>query len=306
VAIIRIECTVLKPFIRGEVVNKKLLQLALVASMICVTAQAQTRTRRGRAPAGKPTAASVEDQLKALERQWLDAYIKHDPDAMSRIEADDFTITYPDGSVRTRAEEVEAQRKAANQPADPSRTSATEDEHIRVYGNSAILTGVFVSSGGKQNPNAASRSRYTDVYIKRGGVWQVVASQLTAIPDPTQKRAGGSVGTEVTTPSGLKYADIVVGTGPSPKPGDRITVNYVGTLENGEKFDSSYDRGQPLPIQIGIGMVIKGWDEGVMTMRVGGKRKLIIPPQLGYGQRNMGTIPPNSTLIFEVELLSIQ
>jgi peptidylprolyl isomerase len=85
-----------------------------------------------------------------------------------------------------------------------------------------------------------------------------------------------------------------------------VTVHYTGWLENGTKFDSSVDRGQPLKFPIGIGYVIKGWDEGVMTMKVGGKRKLIIPPNLGYGAQKQGPIPPNSTLIFEVELLNVQ
>jgi peptidylprolyl isomerase len=280
--------------------------MVLVATVSYGPVQSQTRAKRTRAAGSKPAAANVEQELKKLERQWLDAYIKHDPDTMARIEADDFTITYPDGSVRTKAEEVEAQRNAQKQIADSSLSNTTEDEHIRVYGDTAVLTGIFVRKGSSQNPSAISRSRYTDVYVRRGGVWRVVASQLTAIPDSTKKEASGSEN-EVTTPTGLKYVDLVVGTGASPKPGDRITVHYTGTLENGQKFDSSYDRGRPLPLQIGVGRVIKGWDEGVMTMKVGGKRKLIIPPQLGYGARGAPPgIPPNSTLIFEVELLSIQ
>jgi peptidylprolyl isomerase len=116
----------------------------------------------------------------------------------------------------------------------------------------------------------------------------------------------GAVGQETRTPSGLKYIDEVVGTGASPTPGQMVTVNYVGTLENGSKFDSSFDRNQPFKFPIGQGRVIKGWDEGVMTMKVGGKRKLIVPPELGYGSRSMGPkIPANSTLIFEVELLGV-
>ena len=108
----------------------------------------------------------------------------------------------------------------------------------------------------------------------------------------------------MTTESGLKYEDIVVGTGVSPQPGHQVTVHYTGTLEDGTKFDSSLDRGQPFTFPIGAGRVIKGWDEGVMTMKVGGKRKLVIPPQLGYGARGAGgVIPPNATLVFEVELL---
>ena len=112
---------------------------------------------------------------------------------------------------------------------------------------------------------------------------------------------------EVTTPSGLKYIDEVVGTGPSPQKDQQVTVHYVGTLEDGKKFDSSRDRNQPFTFTIGVGQVIKGWDEGVMSMKVGGKRKLIIPPDLGYGSRGAPpVIPPNATLTFEVELLSVK
>ncbi|MBX3277053.1 MAG: FKBP-type peptidyl-prolyl cis-trans isomerase [Acidobacteria bacterium] len=108
-----------------------------------------------------------------------------------------------------------------------------------------------------------------------------------------------------TTPSGLKYKDETVGTGASPEAGKSIKVHYTGWLENGTKFDSSVDRGQPFTFQIGRGQVIKGWDEGVMSMKVGGKRRLVIPPDLGYGARGQGTIPPNSTLIFDVELIDV-
>lgn len=114
------------------------------------------------------------------------------------------------------------------------------------------------------------------------------------------------LGSEHTTASGLKYVDQVVGTGESPSPGKVVIVHYTGWLENGAKFDSSVDRGSPFEFPIGLGRVIRGWDEGVMTMKVGGKRKLIIPPDLGYGSRDLGEIPPNSTLIFEVELLGVR
>lgn len=110
----------------------------------------------------------------------------------------------------------------------------------------------------------------------------------------------------VTTPSGLKYVDLEEGTGATPEPGQTVTVHYTGTLENGKKFDSSRDRNQPFKFKIGQGQVIKGWDEGLSTMKVGGRRKLIIPSELGYGARGAGgVIPPNATLIFDVELLKV-
>ena len=111
---------------------------------------------------------------------------------------------------------------------------------------------------------------------------------------------------ETTTPSGLKYKDEVVGTGDSPKQGKPVRVHYTGRLTDGKKFDSSVDRGQPFTFTIGVGQVIKGWDEGVATMKVGGKRQLMIPPSLGYGARGAPpAIPPNADLIFDVELLGV-
>jgi peptidylprolyl isomerase len=111
----------------------------------------------------------------------------------------------------------------------------------------------------------------------------------------------------VTTESGLQYVVIKEGVGESPKRGDTVVVHYTGTLEDGSKFDSSRDRGQPFSFKIGIGQVIKGWDEGVGLMKPGGRRKLIIPSDLGYGAQGAGgVIPPNATLIFDVELLRIQ
>ena len=107
-----------------------------------------------------------------------------------------------------------------------------------------------------------------------------------------------------TTESGLTIIDLVLGEGDEAESGQTVTVNYTGTLENGEQFDTSYGRA-PFPFPLGGGRVIKGWDEGVAGMKVGGKRKLVIPPELGYGSRNMGPIPANSTLIFEVELLKV-
>ena len=120
-----------------------------------------------------------------------------------------------------------------------------------------------------------------------------------------------AAGTTVTTPSGLKITDTVVGTGATPKPGQICVMHYTGWLyqngTKGQKFDSSVDRGTPFEFPIGQRRVIAGWDEGVATMKVGGKRTLIIPPELGYGARGAGgVIPPNATLIFDVELLGLK
>ncbi len=137
-----------------------------------------------------------------------------------------------------------------------------------------------------------------------------VVTERTPVPSPSKTPAVTTgpitLTNPTTTASGLKYEDKVVGTGASPKTGQRVTVHYTGTLVNGTKFDSSLDRGQPFTFVIGTGSVIKGWDEGVATMKVGGKRILYIPAALGYGSRANGPIPANSDLIFEVELLGVQ
>ncbi|HEV7127335.1 MAG TPA: FKBP-type peptidyl-prolyl cis-trans isomerase [Ktedonobacterales bacterium] len=110
-----------------------------------------------------------------------------------------------------------------------------------------------------------------------------------------------------TTPSGLEYLDVVVGTGAVANAGQQVSVHYTGWLADGSSFDSSVSRGQPFAFALGRGQVIKGWDEGVSGMRIGGKRRLIIPAALGYGARGApGAIPPNATLIFDVELLDVR
>jgi FKBP-type peptidyl-prolyl cis-trans isomerase len=110
-----------------------------------------------------------------------------------------------------------------------------------------------------------------------------------------------------TTPSGLQYRDEVEGTGREAKAGDQVSVHYTGTLTDGRKFDSSRDRGQPFEFPLGAGRVIRGWDEGVAGMKVGGRRRLVIPPELGYGPRAVGgVIPANATLVFDVELLGVR
>lgn len=129
----------------------------------------------------------------------------------------------------------------------------------------------------------------------------VIALAAAAITYLVARRNSG--GDEVTTASGLKYVDVAQGTGATAQNGQMLTVHYTGTLQNGTKFDSSVDRGKPYQFRLGSGSVIKGWDEGLLGMKVGGKRKLTIPAALGYGARASGNIPPNSTLLFDVELL---
>jgi peptidylprolyl isomerase len=146
-----------------------------------------------------------------------------------------------------------------------------------------------------------------------GGQATAPAVQATAAAASQQLSDGNAPGIPelkgeiVTTASGLRYIDEQVGTGDSPKTGQAVTVQYTGWLTTGKKFDSSRDRNQPFTFNIGQGRVIKGWDEGVATMKIGGKRRLIIPASLGYGASGSPpVIPANATLIFDVELLSVK
>lgn len=144
-----------------------------------------------------------------------------------------------------------------------------------------------------------------------GGVWLFVrkSSKVSEVvltsPSPTSTPMP-TVNQLVEITPGLQAQDLIVGSGPTAVSGQIIAVNYIGTLINGTKFDSSYDRGQPFQFILGAGQVIKGWDIGVAGMKVGGKRRLVISPELAYGARAMGPIPANSILLFDVELLAVQ
>ena len=139
----------------------------------------------------------------------------------------------------------------------------------------------------------------------RTWVWVVVTSGVFFLQGPGT--VFGADPEPVKTFSGLQYVDLVMGDGREAHVGETAFVHYTGWLEDGTKFDSSVDRGEPFSFRLGAGRVIKGWDEGVVGMRIGTKRKLIIPPHLGYGSRGAGRIiPPNATLIFEVELLDLR
>jgi peptidylprolyl isomerase len=127
-----------------------------------------------------------------------------------------------------------------------------------------------------------------------------------APPDPPDAPTSVDEADYTTTESGLNYFDFEVGDGPSPEAGQVVAVHYTGWLEDGTRFDSSLSRGQPIEFLIGTGQVIPGWDEGVGTMKVGGKRQLVIPPELAYGEAGRGPIPPNAVLIFEVELVDVR
>jgi peptidylprolyl isomerase len=145
--------------------------------------------------------------------------------------------------------------------------------------------------------------------MRRGDRWVAGCDgeeeRVSGAQEQQGQQAGGE--REQTTASGLRYVDQGGGSGPEAKAGDRVSVHYTGTLENGQKFDSSRDRDQPFEFHLGRGQVIRGWDEGVAGMKAGDRRRLIIPSELGYGSRGAGgVIPPNATLIFDVELLEIR
>jgi ketosteroid isomerase-like protein len=265
-----------------------LLMLMVVSSI--ATPQMRPKSARGRQ--GRPLRTSPEQALRDTEHQWMEAFKNRDQNTLNRILDEGFSFTDDQGQIFSKTQYIEAAARAIT-----VESYTSDDMTVRVFGDTAVVAGRWTGKMTIEGKDASGAFRYTDTFVRRVGRWRAVASQNTRVA-PQQ----------VTTASGLKYVDLVIGGGESPKQGQTVIVHYTGTLENGQKFDSSLDRGQPFSFPIGMGRVIKGWDEGLMTMRIGGKRKLIIPPDLGYGARGAGggVIPPNATLIFEVELLGVK
>lgn len=269
-----------------------------LAVPLLIAAQGKSKRPTARKQATQQKATTPNQALKAVENQLNEAFKNRDKAALDRLLADDFILTDTEGQIRDKAYYIRGAIEFVT-----VEFYSLADLATRAAGDAGVVTGRWTGKVTVNGRSTGGAFRFTDTFVKRQGRWQVLASQYTQIPQQGAKSMNG----EVITPSGLKYLDRVEGTGASPKTGQSVTVHYTGTLENGTKFDSSVDRGQPFVFQIGMGRVIKGWDEGVMTMKIGGKRKLIIPPDLGYGARGAGgVIPPNATLIFEVELLDVK
>lgn len=277
---------------------KRNLLTILLVLLTASPAWSQSKGKRSvTTGAVSPAVGVAETQLKKLEREWFNAVVKNDADALNRIFADDFTAINSDGGIIGKAEMV----KMFSNGKFKLDEIKSEEFKLRLYGTTAVVNGrsTYVRDG-----KTLGSSSHTEVWVKRAGVWKAVSWVSLPI------KASVLGAKAVTTDSGLRYEDIVAGTGDSPQAGQEVTVNYTGMLEDNTKFDSSVDPAfnhvQPFKFKIGIGQVIKGWDEGVMTMKVGGKRKIVIPAHLGYGARGAGgVIPPNATLVFEVELLGV-
>jgi hypothetical protein len=276
-------------------VRKRVLPIAFVILAVPLLVAAQSKSKRATQSGQTRQASTTDRALKDAETRYNEGFKNRDKAALGRILASDFIYTDDEGQVHDKADFI----KIATEMIKVD-SYILDDLQTRIAGVAGVVTGRWSGKLTINGNAAASAFRFTDTFVKREGRWQVLASHYSLIPQQGAKSMNG----EITTPSGLRYVDLVEGTGASPKPGQQVTVHYTGTLENGTKFDSSVDRNEPFVFPIGMGRVIKGWDEGVMTMKIGGKRKLIIPPDLGYGSRGAGgVIPPNATLIFEVELL---
>jgi len=277
---------------------KRILSIALLAFVVAQPIFAQTKNSGASRERSRNPRTIVEFELKKLEREWFDAVVKSDAETLKRVLADDFAALNDDGTFLNKAKMIE-QSQAGLVKLDEIKT---DEFNLRLYGNTAVVTG---SATYIRDQKPLGQSSHIETWVKRASPagkprWQAVSWVSMRI------KVSVLGAKAVTTESGLRYEDIVIGTGQSPQSGQEVIVHYTGMFENGTKFESSLDSGQPIRFRIGVARVIKGWDEGLMTMKVGGKRKLVIPPHLGYGARPAGPIPPNSTLVFEVELVGVQ
>jgi peptidylprolyl isomerase len=296
---------------------KRTLLIIILTSLLAATvvAQSSTAAKVSKAPAattaktaakapanGTPRRpATPAEQIQQLEQKWFTGIIRNDSNTVTSLLADDFVIIDHDGKPVSRAEFIT--RLTENRLV--LGAIKTADSKLRLYGTTAInqTRATFLRDG-----NTIGEAALTEVWVKVRGAWKLASvNSLSTLASGEMRSPNLLIGSrEIVTSSGLRYEDITPGSGASPKPGQTVIVHYVGTLLNGNKFDSSRDRNRPFEFEIGEGRVIRGWDEGVMSMKMNGKRKLIIPPHLGYGSRDMGVIPPNSTLVFEVELLGVK
>ncbi len=262
---------------------------------------ARSTARPGAAKAAPRRPLTPAEEIRQIEQEWLTSIIRNDSARIATLLADDFVLTDHDGQLLPKSEII----ARMNENRFYLGAVKLGEAKLRFYGTTAINQ---VTASFQREEETISTARLTEVWVKVKGKWRLAAVDSLPLPAEGQlKTPNLLVGSrEVVTRSGLRYEDISPGSGITPKPGQTVVVHYTGTLLNGKKFDSSHDRNRPFEFQIGEGRVIKGWDEGVMSMMIRGKRKLIIPPHLGYGSRDLGVIPPNSTLIFEVELLEIK
>lgn len=278
-------------------------------SVDLASAQTKPAPRKGTAGAGTrapgrslPTrGARPADEILQAEQRWIKGITQNDTTIIRDMLTDDFILTDHDGARLTRADILTRMAESR------SRFGQIEfvEPKVRLYPGMAINNVRLVFKNGEEKLSEVS---LTEVWTKVKGSWRLAAvDSLPALPEGQLKAPNLLLPSrEVITRTGLRYEDLSPGSGPTPTRGQTVVVHYTGRLLNGQKFDSSLDRNRPFEFRIGEGQVIRGWDEGVMSMMIRGKRKLIIPPHLGYGSRDLGVIPPNSTLVFEVELLEIK